>query len=312
MNRPINSKIGSPENLSLARTWLQTCMTSHQRCQKPLPTFTPQRVLQVYVGASLSVYRVHLWVNPAPAPYVALSYCWGGNQLYKTTKARIHAGQFDLDWHKIPKTLQDAVKVTAVLGFKYLWIDAFCIIQDDMDDFAFQMADVPSIYAYAAVTIAASRSTTAAQGFLQDINLDKDTSLAVQLPFQCPDGRLGNAYITTIAKSRNTEPIDYRAWTMQEFHLPTRLLHFGSRQSRWMCAESQMKDGFTDGWKRGYNPEDSELQPSTSYSEHEQEFKRSERSGVSPAELYTYAVSNWSSLISIYTGRRLTYTEDRP
>jgi hypothetical protein len=30
----------------------------------------------------------------------------------------------------IPKTLQDPVRVTWQLGFRYLWIDALCIIQD--------------------------------------------------------------------------------------------------------------------------------------------------------------------------------------
>ncbi|OIW35314.1 HET-domain-containing protein [Coniochaeta ligniaria NRRL 30616] len=311
LNRPINPQIGSLANMDLARSWLRTCLTSHRKCQKPSHAFMPKRVLQLSRDVSREAFTVRLCVDQQPGQYVALSYCWGGDQPYKTTKARMQSGQFDLAWEEIPKTIQDAVVVTAALGLQYLWIDSFCIIQDDPDDFALQMAEVPSIYAYAAVTIVACRAETASQGFLRDINLDKDTSLAVRLPFRCPGGSLGNAFITSIANSRDAEPIDYRAWTFQEFYLPARLLQFGSRQLRWQCPESSMEDGFSDGWKRGYNPEDSLLQPSTNRSQMEESFSSYASRGMRKAELYAHAVSDWMSLIAVYTFRRLAYAEDR-
>lgn len=48
----------------------------------------------------------------------------------------MQAGQFDLEWEKLSKTVQDAIVVTVSWGLDYIWIDAFCIIQDDKDDFA--------------------------------------------------------------------------------------------------------------------------------------------------------------------------------
>lgn len=34
----------------------------------------------------------------------------------------------------LPKTGQDAVFIVRKLGFRYLWVDSLCIIQDDEDD----------------------------------------------------------------------------------------------------------------------------------------------------------------------------------
>lgn len=34
----------------------------------------------------------------------------------------------------LPATFQDAIKITRHLGVKYIWIDCFCIVQDDPQD----------------------------------------------------------------------------------------------------------------------------------------------------------------------------------
>ncbi|KAI0528395.1 HET-domain-containing protein [Xylaria digitata] len=316
-NRPINPKIGSPESIARARSWLQTCVESHPSCPKPSYTFMPKRVLQISLDASCTTYAVRISVDQPPAPYVALSYCWGGDQPYKTTKARMESGQFDLTWEKIPKTIQDAVKITLSLGIQYLWIDAFCIIQDDDGDFALQMADVPSIYTRSVVTIGASRAATASQGFLDETNLTKDTTLAVRLPFQCPGGKLGTIFITCIPKSRLQEPINYRAWTMQEFYLPIRLLEFGSYQLLWHCCHSYeqrgfAEQGFADGWKRGNNPNDSEEEPAWNHGRTKNFFAEYAEMGMPTAERQNIALQYWDSLIPVYTSRRLALAEDRP
>ncbi|KAI1276232.1 heterokaryon incompatibility protein-domain-containing protein [Xylaria sp. FL0933] len=311
-NRPINTKIGSPENLARARSWLQTCLKSHPTCPKPSATFMPKRVLHISLGASHVPYGVRICVDEIPAPYVALSYCWGGDQSYKTTKARIQSGQFDLSWERLSKTVQDAIKVSFALGVEYIWVDAFCIVQDDEGDFALQMAEVPSIYTNSIVTITASRAATASQGFLHEINFNNDALLAVRLPFRCPDGKLGNAYITSIPTSRNTEPIHYRAWTYQEFYLPARLLQFGSCQLRWQCWVSKMQPGFADGWKRGYNPDDSRLEIAWTRPDTQDLFSEYAKMGMPHAERQEIAFGHWLSFIPIYTSRTIAYAGDRP
>ncbi|OTB06896.1 hypothetical protein M426DRAFT_9322 [Hypoxylon sp. CI-4A] len=309
-NRPINSKPGSLENLALARSWLHTCLTSHQLYPKPSLRFIPERMLHVSFDSLSQVYAVRICLDKTPAHYVALSYCWGGDQPYKTTKARMTSGQFNLAWENIPKTLQDAIKITIDLGLEYIWIDSYCIIQDDDDDFALQMVDVPSIYAHSTVTIAASRSSTVSEGFLNDIDLAEHTHLATRLPIRCADGMLGNAFITSIVKALEADPIHYRAWTLQEFFLPGRLLQFSRCQLTWTCPRSQAVEGspleqeFTDGWKRGNNPADSTLQLMGSRVIYEERFRDDIESNELPFEY-------WMSVLTTYTRRRLGQAGDR-
>jgi len=62
--------------------------------------------------------------------------------------------------HRIPikalsKTFQDAISVTRHLGFKYLWIDSSCIIQDDEQDWKKESVAMSAVYGQADLNIAA-------------------------------------------------------------------------------------------------------------------------------------------------------------
>ena len=39
----------------------------------------------------------------------------------------------DVEYERLPRLIQDAVTVTRRLDVKYLWIDAFCIVQGDSE-----------------------------------------------------------------------------------------------------------------------------------------------------------------------------------
>lgn len=49
-------------------------------------------------------------------------------------RTALSKGKWEVLFHKLPKTLQDAVIITCKLGFRYIWIDCLCIDQDDPDD----------------------------------------------------------------------------------------------------------------------------------------------------------------------------------
>lgn len=66
--------------------------------------------------------------------YVALSYCWGSDpkttQEEKTVKANLNERMTGFPLSTLPRTVRDAISVCGVLGFHYLWVDAFCNVQD--------------------------------------------------------------------------------------------------------------------------------------------------------------------------------------
>ncbi|KAI0454820.1 heterokaryon incompatibility protein-domain-containing protein [Xylaria acuta] len=334
-NRPINRFPGSAENLRLARQWLQKCQTSHKKCREDSQTYMPLRILRISGGCSSCDFHITLETrtkNEFVEPFAALSYCWGGDQPYKTTKARVHSGEVSLEWCKLPGSLQDAIKVTSALGLQCLWADSLCIIQDDEEDKAMQIADMARVYSQATVTIIASRASRAIEGFLGEINLTSRTRLAVRLPFRCPgqERTVGSVYLTHIEGTRDSsEPIDSRAWTLQERYLSKRVLEFGSLQTRWTCAMSSVaasppaptipnslaatisSDGYADGWKWDKNPEGHTSQMMYLHTDLLADLVYFATQRSSAAWVREWLHSRWQTVLNEYTPRLLSVPTDR-
>ncbi len=274
----------------------------------------PRIILRVGESPSEDRFRIQLHFPSSPEPYIALSYCWGGDQPQKTLRSRISSGQFELDWDTMPRTIQDAVRVTVRLGYSNLWVDSLCIVQDDEVDKAQQIAMMPQIYNEAVVTVIASKSNRVTDGFLDPIKFDKMQNLAVQLPFRCHDGSsssssdtLGTITLLDIRGADEPEPIDLRAWTFQERYLSERSIEFDSKQCRWDCGYTEIGGGqdalrlgpYTDGWRAWQ--EDSDLRLVTSF-----RYVRNALRGRDDD-----IIVEWRVVLGYYTRRRLTFPADR-
>jgi len=157
----------------------------------------------------------------------------------------------ELEYELLPQTIKDAVKVTLHLGLRHLWVDAFCIVQDDPLDKLSEISKMSEIYKLALVTISAARAARAEDGFLQPRNLSEEEGEEeiFEIPFMCQNGRLG--HVLLYRSSRNVgwhEPIDNRGWTLQESLMSPRLLEFGKHQVRWRCRSNDLPHEITDGW----------------------------------------------------------------
>ena len=275
----------------------------------------PKRILRVST-ATQGVYVVQLQEEVDAAPYAALSYCWGGDQPHKTTKARLQVSNPILRWDHLPKSIQDAVKVTVDLGILYLWVDSLCIAQDDEKELALQIAEMPRIYTQAIMVVMASRATRANEGFLGDIDLNQEAELRARLPFQCPGGLLGSAFLRCQEKSHDPEPIDYRAWCFQEYYLSQRMLTFGSLQNRWVCPSTYLMSSsinigrFTNGWKWQQDANDSRLNVLELHHETQKHFNTYSVTAIE-SEREALPRDKWYTLVGTYTRRSLSFTKDR-
>ncbi len=196
---------------------LDQCQDYHALCRPRCTPDLPTRVLNVSpnLGASIRLYAPQ---EREQHDYVTLSYCWGGPQTIKTTTKTINSYLNSIDLHILPQKIQYAIIVTRKLGFKYLWIDAFCIIQDSSEDKAREIAKMAKIYNYSIVTIAAASASKVSDGFLR---LYPKLQEGTKAPFSCPDGSVGEVEILKRQEvDESTEPLNLRAWTFQE-----RLLH---------------------------------------------------------------------------------------
>jgi Heterokaryon incompatibility protein (HET) len=227
----------------LAFSWLQTCVQSHPSCRpKTLPPL-PTRVINVGKGGGQDPFLFES--NGQLGQYVALSYCWGDPRIHnvlKTTSETFENHKRCIEFASLPKTLQDAVTITRWLGLKYLWIDALCIIQGDGDDWARESGKMCDIYSNAHLTIAGDNSSGNSKGIF---NKQAFGTPPKQIPYK--DGtvvyvrkelaREHNDFVTLVRMPDNPEPLNCRAWALQEALLSNRILHYTSNELVWECNE---------------------------------------------------------------------------
>ena len=103
---------------------------------------------------------------PGNARYLALSYVWGKMPFIQLTKsnAEMLKRKGSLKEQKLPRTIEDAINLVSLLDERYLWVDALCIVQDDIVSKMEQIAQMDRIYLCAALTIVSAGGTEANSG----------------------------------------------------------------------------------------------------------------------------------------------------
>jgi hypothetical protein len=115
--------------------WMQECVNEH-RNSCPLPqklSPLPTRVIDVSPIANPEIPRV-LKTGREPGSFVALSHCWGSKSRYILDSETLRERLRGMTMTSLPPTFRDAIIVTRGLGYRYLWIDSLCILQDSYED----------------------------------------------------------------------------------------------------------------------------------------------------------------------------------
>ncbi|KAF3771061.1 HET-domain-containing protein, partial [Cryphonectria parasitica EP155] len=216
--------------------------------------------------------------------YIALSYCWGQREQPMATtttnlRDRMERG-FSLS--DMPETIRDAILVTRRLGFRCLWVDSLCILQDFRADKKAEIKKMAGIFEGAFLTIVAASASVVTQGFLspQHVELPREIN---SIPVWNHDGRVGRALLQEPGLVRSEpDPIHYRAWTFEELLLSPRRLVYSGRQLIWTCRLPQ---------------EPFEMEQDDD-SDHAPPF---------PMAFKDY----WAAVLRQYTARTLTHPQDR-
>jgi hypothetical protein len=180
--------------------------------------------------------------------YIALSHCWGRlsddeKKAHCTTQENINRRLRGFSLSELPKTFQDAVKVTRKLGVLYLWIDSLCIIQygDGGEDWKRESGRMENVFSYAYCTIAATAAVNSNSGFLE-----RDRS-PEYVHVQDASGK--KFYISTDIDDFDNDvseaQLNTRAWVMQEGVLARRTIHFSKNQIYWECGEGVYCENLT-------------------------------------------------------------------
>lgn len=232
------------------------------------------------------------------AKYVALSYVWGLNQTYVLTKATREEKCCGLDVSQLPKTILNAIEVTRRLGYTFLWVDALCIIQDGGDDMKEELAVMGQIYDNSEVTIIAANASSSTEGFLK---ITEPPSFFIDL-FNIPlINEYGNFESLCLGYRSYykpfKDPINSRAWTLQERILSTRCLVYSYDSLKWSCKTCE---------KNPSGPSDAPpMFPRMLFEDN------SDTSSSSSTDLNEERRQAWLDIRAEYTSRKLTCGRDK-
>ncbi|RYC59838.1 hypothetical protein CHU98_g6364 [Xylaria longipes] len=260
---PDRAELGtaSPRAVKTACAWLENCQVHHSTCSegKDANPVLPSRVIDV--GNEITDPRLHV-SNGERAPYLALSYFWGVSGNLITTKESLRDRMEAIPLASFPLTLRDAVLATRQLGFRFLWVDAICIIQDDVNDWEKEAVQMRAIYAHATITLSAHDSDDS-QGGLYRPRQNRLTS-PVQVSLRVPKKYQGERaaahktgfYVLPVHGEKELlkpGPVNTRAWTLQEQMLSTRVLHWGPGILYWECLCSHGSEADPEGDTHPYH-----------------------------------------------------------
>lgn len=147
---------------ALVIPWIAACRDTHEKCRQPQNLPLPTRVLEVGDQDEPVYLRDSQRLG---GPYTTLTHSWGKTQTLTTTSGTMARRQHGVSYQDLPPTFLDAVKVTRILGIKYLWIDSLCIIQNLISDWEFEDTKMLEYDLNAFVTIGAGDGETAFRAF---------------------------------------------------------------------------------------------------------------------------------------------------
>jgi hypothetical protein len=212
-------------DLGIARAWFERCCQLHGGHHERYTTPSAQALTDLRV---IDCHADLLEVVPAPpqCDYLALSYVWG----ISATPTKDAVGQAHVHPSTLPAVIQDAMIVVRELGLRYLWVDRYCIRQDDENDKHIQIRNMDLIYWNAQLTIIAASGNNPSYG-LPGVRLRP----RAPLPRATVLGATCFAYPPVPTHCIRTSKWMTRAWTYQESVFSRRRLYFTDRQIYFEC-----------------------------------------------------------------------------
>ena len=231
--------------VALVRNWLERCHDYHgEICEEDgiagrrLPN--DLRLIDVHRRALVRA------PTQTTLKYITLSYVWGSELMRTedgikpavTNRADISFDDQGQECTKlpevIPRTIENAIQLTAMLGHQYLWVDALCIIQDDPNK-SVHLSKMDAIYNCSNLTIVAASAKHANVG-LAGISVSRTKAPVPEM--------LGSYELVAMAPSfselENSKSLlwNTRGWTFQEKILAKRILFVTDYQVYFRCSES--------------------------------------------------------------------------
>ncbi|KAL8848569.1 MAG: hypothetical protein Q9221_006402 [Calogaya cf. arnoldii] len=347
VTKPIACYANHPSTVALLRQWMADCETDHSHCQQAKSTggVSPSRLIDVGSPDGSQSPCLRVYENQEDMPYTILSHSWedcDASTILILSASNLDSMQPSINIEDLAQSFQDAITITRILGFQYLWIDALCIIQDPPNDLAAEDAKRLQYFSHSKLSIAATASANPHEGILQPRAI---TSASTKLADEASDlgiRPLADDIFYLIQVGRylpfpkrsplSDQPLISKAHAFLERITATRTVHFTEQQMVWQCETCLVGEDGQIGEHRdrfhelggGRSPFDFHLRPPmreiTSANENEHHRYPDPDMGLSsPIEGHTgvkYSLdealmdTNWYDLLKEYSKRTINKAEN--
>ncbi|PVI05636.1 HET-domain-containing protein [Periconia macrospinosa] len=293
-----------PQHLSMEFSLksLRDCIQNHERTCS-WSTNMPN------IMATVSTYLIDLETKSlvrryTSEKYTALSYVWAHHDSDQSKSDLIQCSSsmlptmqehnfFSFTNSKIPQIVRQAMLFTASMGLRYLWVDRFCIPQDDAEEKHSQLQSMGAIYHYAHFVIIAAEGD-GGDGLRtehmnhQGLQIDAQLNDKYRVFNGALDALMGITYEPVIEDTLWAR----RGWTFQEGMFARRSFVFRGGITTFQCRKSVWQEGIV-----------------RSIPHHDKAY------GTSSSTTYI-AVPKWpnmlyfKSILEVYMRRELTYPCD--
>lgn len=315
--------------MNCIQSWLKNCTSCHDKCLKQQgPKSLPLRLIDVNAAGIIqsqttdtveqedfdrlrlgNTNGVRIVSTKSLSPdteYLTLSHRWGsspGILLSEDTRFLLNE-DISSRLLRCPEAtvFQHAIHVTRCLGFRYIWVDALCIMQDAEAEKGVEIMRMDDIYFNSKLNISASEADPL-RGLVFDRNvlLTNPYMTMTKVPKRPEAISLYVFSEESHCRLPSGTPLNLRGWVFQERALSPRIVHFAKDKVFWECYSLEASEVFPGGLP------DEGMNYWTSA-----DFNFDKSIGIDPAIFDVQQIkSRWQELVESYSPTSLTFAEDR-
>jgi hypothetical protein len=210
-------------NMCLASKWVRLCYQKHEGlCGEKLEHVVPGLKVIDCVSRKICVAT---YGNP----YVALSYVWG------FPPPESHELPLEVP-QTFPRTIEDAMVVAKKLEIPYLWVDRYCIDQNNQKEKHTMISNMDKIYSGAELTIIAAAGSDPHYGLP---GVSKTVRHGISIETFSHGSLLSWKTLRSDVEQSHWAT---RGWTYQEMLLSRRRLVFTDSQMLFQCRSGEFQE----------------------------------------------------------------------
>jgi hypothetical protein len=160
----VSDNTASAASYHLIRKWLDENMQKQ-------PSSIPSRLIDVAefptTGKVTLRSKSKNQMDDADTRYLALSHVWGLQHFLTLLTTNLESFEEGIDVSSLTNTFQDMIRLCSDLGFRYVWIDSLCIIQNSDDDWNYEATRMADVYLHATCTIVALAAWGGSEGMFR-------------------------------------------------------------------------------------------------------------------------------------------------